>query len=136
MAMPSPRSSPCPPRTASTTPSHSPSSSSRATACTCAPSRSPDLVEVNFKIEEGPASQHAGGIGWSETYKFMLNGSYADADFLGTGQRVAINLNGGAFSKVYSVSHTNPYTSIDNVQRTISLTYSDVTQFVSSSSTF
>jgi len=96
----------------------------------------PDLEDVNFKIEEGPASQLSGGIGWSETYKFMLNASYADADFLGTGQRIAVNLNGGAFSKVYSIQHTNPYTRIDNVQRTISLTYSDVTQFVSSSSTF
>src|SRR5215469_663724 len=96
----------------------------------------PDLVDVNYKIEEGPASQLSGGIGWSETYKFMLNASYADADFLGTGQRVAVNLNGGAFSKVYSISWTNPYTSIDNLQRTISLTFSDVTQFVSSSSTF
>jgi len=96
----------------------------------------PDLVDVNYKIEEGPASQLSGGIGWSETYKFMLNASYADADFLGTGQRIAINLNGGAFSKVYSIAHTNPYTNIDNLQRTISLTFSDVTQFVSSSSTF
>ena len=96
----------------------------------------PDLVDVNFKIEEGPASQLSGGIGWSETYKFMLNASYADADFLGTGQRVAVNLNGGAFSKVYSLAWTNPYTNIDNLQRTISLTYSNVTQFVSSSSTF
>jgi len=97
---------------------------------------SPDLVDVNYKIEEGPASQLSGGIGYSETYKFMLNGSYADADFLGTGERIAVNLNGGAFQKVYSVSHTNPYTNIDNLQRTISVTYSDVTQFVSSSSTF
>src|SRR5207253_433815 len=97
---------------------------------------SPDLVDVNYKIEEGPASQLSGGIGYSETYRFMLNGSYADADFLGTGQRIAVNLNGGAFSKVYSVSHTNPYTNIDNLQRTISVSYSDVTQFVSSSSNF
>ena len=37
---------------------------------------SPDLVDVNYKIEEGPASQLSGGIGYSETYKFMLNGSY------------------------------------------------------------
>jgi len=96
----------------------------------------PDLVDTNFKIEEGPASQLSGGIGYSETYKFQLNGSYADSDFLGTGQRVAINLNGGAFSKVYTIQHTNPYTSIDNVQRTESITYSDVTQFVSSSSQF
>src|SRR5215472_1181560 len=96
----------------------------------------PDLVDVNYKIEEGPASQLSGGIGWSETYKFMLNASYADADFLGTGQRVAIELNGGAFSKVYTVAWTNPYTTIDNLQRTISASYRDVTQFVSTSSNF
>src|SRR5580704_4926691 len=35
----------------------------------------PDQVDVNYKIEEGPASQLSGGIGYSETYKFMLNGS-------------------------------------------------------------
>jgi len=96
----------------------------------------PDLVDVNFKIEEGPASQLSGGIGYSETYKFLLNGSFADADFLGTGQRIAVQLNGGAFSKVYTLQHTNPYTDIDNLQRSESITYSDVTQFVSSSSNF
>ncbi|HKT72014.1 MAG TPA: outer membrane protein assembly factor BamA [Steroidobacteraceae bacterium] len=97
---------------------------------------SPDLVDVNFKVEEGPSAQLGGGIGYSETYKFQLNGSYTDANFLGTGQRVSVELNGGAFSKVYSLSHTNPYTSIDGVSRTESLTYRDVTQFVSASSNF
>ena len=96
----------------------------------------PDLVDVNYKIEEGPSAQLGGGIGYSETYKFQLNASYSDANFLGTGQRVAIELNGGAFSKVYSIQETNPYTTVDNLQRTISLTYRDVTQFVSSSSNF
>jgi outer membrane protein insertion porin family len=96
----------------------------------------PDLVDVNFKTEEGPSAQLGGGIGYSETYKFQLNGSYTDANFLGTGQRIALELNGGAFSKVYSLQHTNPYTSIDGVSRTESLTYRDVTQFVSSSSNF
>ena len=97
---------------------------------------SPDLVDVDFKVEEGPSAQLGGGIGYSETYKFQLNGSYTDANFLGSGQRIAVELNGGAFSKVYSVSHTNPYTSIDGVSRTESVTYRDVTQFVSSSSNF
>jgi len=97
---------------------------------------SPDLVDVNFKVEEGPSAQLGGGIGYSETYKFQLNGSYTDANFLGTGQRISVELNGGAFSKVYSLSHTNPYTSIDGVSRTESLTFRDVTQFVSSSSNF
>jgi outer membrane protein insertion porin family len=97
---------------------------------------SPDQVDVAFKIEEGPSAQLGGGIGYSETYKFQLNGSYTDANFVGTGQRIAVELNGGAFSKVYSLQHTNPYTSIDGVSRTESLTYRDVTQFVSSSSNF
>jgi outer membrane protein insertion porin family len=96
----------------------------------------PDLVDVNYKIEEGPSAQLGGGIGYSETYKFQLNGSFSDANFLGTGQRVSIELNGGAFSKVYSIVETNPYTTVDNLQRSISVTYRDVTQFVSSSSSF
>src|SRR5579864_8333490 len=97
---------------------------------------SPDQVDVDFKLEEGPSAQLGGGIGYSETYKFQLNGSYTDANFLGTGQRIGVELNGGAFSKVYNISHTNPYTSIDGVSRTESVTYRDVTQFVSSSSNF
>ena len=96
----------------------------------------PDLVDVNYKIEEGPSAQLGGGIGYSETYKFQLNGSYTDANFVGTGQRISVELNGGAFSKVYNGVETNPYTTVDNLQRTISLTYRDVTQFVSSSSNF
>jgi outer membrane protein insertion porin family len=97
---------------------------------------SPDMVDTNFKIEEGPSAQLGGGIGYSETYKFQLNGSYTDANFVGTGQRISLELNGGAFSKVYSLQHTNPYTSIDGVSRTESVTYRDVTQFVSASSNF
>ncbi len=96
----------------------------------------PDQVDVNYKIEEGPASQLSGGIGYSATFGFQLNGSFADADFLGSGQRVAVELNGGAFSKMYTVAWTNPYTTIDNLQRTLSASYRDVTQFVSSSSNF
>ena len=97
---------------------------------------SPDLVDVNFKIEEGPAAQLSGGIGYSESYGAQLNAQYTDANFMGSGERIAIDLNTGIYSKVYNISQTNPYTTIDNLSRTISLTYSDVTQFVSSSSDF
>jgi outer membrane protein insertion porin family len=96
----------------------------------------PDLVDVNYKIEEGPASTLGGGIGYSATYKFTLNGNFVDSNFLGSGQRVAVELNGGAFSKVYTIQETNPYTSIDGLQRTFSLSYRNVTQFVSNSSNF
>ena len=96
----------------------------------------PDLVDIEFEIKEGPSAQLGGGIGYSESQSFILNGNYADSNFLGSGERVSIDLNSGRYSKVYGVSHTNPYTNIDGVARTLSLTYRDVTQFVSASSDF
>ena len=97
---------------------------------------SADLVDVEFEIKEGPSAQLGGGIGYSESQSFILNGNYADSNFLGRGERVAVDLNSGRYSKVYGISHTDPYTSIDGVARTLSFTYRDVTQFVSASSDF
>jgi len=96
----------------------------------------PDMVDVDFKVEEGPSAQLGGGIGYSESQSFILNGNYADSNFMGTGKRIAVELNSGRYSKVYSFSHTNPYASVDELSRTYSLTYRDVTQFVSASSDF
>jgi outer membrane protein insertion porin family len=97
---------------------------------------SADQVDVDFKIEEGPGASISGGIGYSETYKFELNGNYTDANFLGSGQRVSINLSTGLYNKVYGISETNPYTTVDNLQRTFSFSFRDVSQFTSSSSDF
>ena len=97
---------------------------------------SADLVDVNYEIEEGPSAQLGGGIGYSESQSFILSGNYADANFLGTGRRVAIDLNSGRYSKVYGVSVTEPYFTADGVGFTGSVSYRDQTQFVSASSDF
>lgn len=97
---------------------------------------SPDLVDVVFEVEEGPSAQLGGGIGYSESQSFILSGNYADSNFMGSGERIAIDLNSGRYQKVYGLSHTDPYTTIDGVARTTSVTYRDVTQFVSASSDF
>ncbi|MGD9597335.1 MAG: outer membrane protein assembly factor BamA [Steroidobacteraceae bacterium] len=96
----------------------------------------PDMVDVTYTIKEGPSAQLGGGIGYSESQSFVLNANYADSNFMGRGERVAIDLNTGRFSKVYGVSWTDPYRSIDGIARTLSFTYRDVTQFVSASSDF
>jgi outer membrane protein insertion porin family len=96
----------------------------------------PDLVDVDFEIKEGLPGQFSGGIGYSESQSFMLNGNFVHSNFMGTGNRIAADLNSGRYSKVYSISHTDPYTTIDGVARTVSLTYRDITQFVSASSDF
>ncbi len=97
---------------------------------------SADLVDVNYEIEEGPSAQLGGGIGYSESQSFILSANYADANFLGTGRRVAIDLNSGRYSKVYGVSVTEPYFTADGVGFTGNVSYRDQTQFVSASSDF
>ncbi len=97
---------------------------------------SADLVDVNYQIEEGPSAQLGGGIGYSESQSFILSANYADANFLGTGRRLAVDLNSGQFSKVYGVSVTEPYFTADGVGFTGNVSYRDQTQFVSASSDF
>ena len=97
---------------------------------------SADLVDVDYQIEEGPSAQLGGGIGYSESQSFMLSGNYADANFLGTGRRVAIDLNSGRYAKVYGLSVTEPYFTPDGIGFTSSLSYRDQTQFVSAASDF
>ncbi len=96
----------------------------------------PDMVDVEYTIEEGPSAQLGGGIGYSESQSFILNGNYADSNFMGTGRRVSVDLNSGRFSKVYGLSMTEPYFTKDGIALTGSITYRDVTQFVSAASDF
>jgi outer membrane protein insertion porin family len=95
---------------------------------------SADLVDVDYNIKEGLPGQFGGGIGYSQSQGFSLNGNFVHSNFMGTGDRIALDLNAGRYNKVYVVSHTDPYTTIDGVSRTSSLSYRDSTQFVSASS--
>ena len=97
---------------------------------------SPDLVDVNVDLEYRMPGQFSGGVGYSEAQKLLLNGSIVHTNFLGTGNRVALELNSGRFSKLYSLSHTDPYRTMDGVRRTVALTYRDITQFTSATSDF
>ena len=96
----------------------------------------PDLVDVDFDVKEGLPGQFSGGIGYSESQSFMLNGSFVHSNFMGSGERLALELVTGRYSQQYSLSHTDPYTNIDGVSRTLGLQFRDVTQYVSAASDF
>ncbi|MBP9591321.1 MAG: outer membrane protein assembly factor BamA [Steroidobacteraceae bacterium] len=96
----------------------------------------PDLVDVDFQITEGLPGQFSGGIGYSESQSVLLNGSFVHSNFMGTGNRVAAEANAGQYSKIFSLSHTDPYTTVDGVSRTLSATYRTISQFTSASSDF
>jgi outer membrane protein insertion porin family len=97
---------------------------------------SPDLVDVDFQVEEGLPGQFGGSLGFSETYGVTLGGNFIHSNFMGTGRRVALELRGGEYQKVYDINFTDPYRNIDGVSRTVSLTYQDITQYTSATSDF
>jgi outer membrane protein insertion porin family len=99
-------------------------------------SGAPDLVDVSFAVKERPSSQIGGGIGYSASQRFVLNGNFSDSDFFGNGDFVSVNLDSGRFQKVYSISQTDPYLTVDGISRTLSLSYRDSTQFESETSSF
>jgi outer membrane protein insertion porin family len=96
----------------------------------------PDLVDVSFAVKERPSASVGGGIGYSAAQKFVLNANFSDSDFFGGGNAVTVAVDAGAYNKVYSLSQTDPYRTVDGLSRTLSLSYRDSTQFVSASSAF
>lgn len=97
---------------------------------------SPDLVDVDFDLTYRMPGQFSGGLGFSESQGLILNGSIVHTNFLGSGDRVALQINSGRFSKLYSLSHTDPYRTLNGVSRTVSINFRDITQFTSAASDF
>ena len=97
---------------------------------------SDDLVDVTYSIKEGPSAQLSGGIGYSGAQSFMFNGSLADSNFMGSGERVAVAIDAGRYAQLYSFSRTQPYITIDGLSRTTNLSYTRQTQLTSSYSDF
>ena len=80
-----------------------------------------DQVDVNFTIKERPTGSVQAGIGYSSTDHLVLNGSYSQQNVFGSGQALAIELNTSRANKNLSLSHTDPYITIDGISRTTEL---------------
>ena len=96
----------------------------------------PDLVDVDYTLKEGLPGQFGAGVGYSGSESFTVNGNFTHTNVLGTGQRVALDLSAGEYSKLYSLSHTNPYVTHNGISRTISVAYRDVDRLTASFSEF
>ncbi len=95
-----------------------------------------DLVDIDVTVEEGRSSMVGGGIGYSERQSFMLQGSYIDSNLFGTGDRLAVELNGGKYTQVFSVAHTDQYFTEDGVSRSFNASYVERDRLTSSFSQF
>ena len=65
--------------------------------------------------DEGLPGQFGGGVGYSESQSVILNGNFVHSNFMGTGNRIAAEINSGRYAKSFNFSHTDRYTTIDEV---------------------
>jgi outer membrane protein insertion porin family len=93
-----------------------------------------NLVDADFTIKERPPGTANIGIGYGSQSGLVLNGEIANANFLGTGERLSLNADHTAIGHSYSFSFTDPYFTVDGVSRTFSLFQSRISSLTINSS--
>ncbi|WP_298636973.1 outer membrane protein assembly factor BamA [uncultured Thiobacillus sp.] len=74
-----------------------------------------DQVDVNVGVAEKSTGNVMLGAGFSSSEGLVLSGSVSQNNVFGTGNRVSAQINSGSVNKVYSLSFTNPYYTIDGI---------------------
>lgn len=74
-----------------------------------------DLVDVNFTVKEQPSGSFDFMFGYGDYSGLQLGLGVAQDNFLGTGNRAAINLNTNRFSRSLSLSYTDRYFTKDGI---------------------
>ncbi|NUF83457.1 outer membrane protein assembly factor BamA [Acinetobacter seifertii] len=84
---------------------------------------SPDQVDLNVNVEE----QHSGtttlAVGYSQNGGITFQAGLSQTNFMGTGNRVAIDLSRSETQDYYNLSVTDPYFTIDGVSRGYNVYY-------------
>jgi outer membrane protein insertion porin family len=76
-----------------------------------------DQVDVNINVKEKPTGSLMVGAGFSSSEKLVLSGSIQQQNLFGSGNFVGIGVNSSKSNKVYSLSYTNPYYTVDGISR-------------------
>ncbi len=95
---------------------------------------SQDQVDVVFSLTERQPGEFQGSVGYSGYYKLQLSGSAVHTNLFGRGNRLALGLTGTSYSRLYNLSYTDPYATMNGVSITGSLTYQNYSQFFSAGS--
>lgn len=82
-----------------------------------------DLVDINFNIKERPPGSIQFGVGFSGSQGFQVTGSLTHTNFLGTGNRVALEVNNNTIARSINASWSDPYFTKDGISQTVSLSY-------------
>ena len=76
---------------------------------------SEDLVDVEVSVEERPTGAFQFGLGYSQLQGIITNLSVEQNNFLGTGNRAAVNLQNNRYFRRMDFNYTNPYITDDGL---------------------
>lgn len=93
-----------------------------------------DQVDVVFSVTERQPGEFQGSVGYTGYYGMQLSGSAVHSNLFGRGNRLAIGLTGTSYSRLYNVSYTDPYVTMEGMSLTGSLTYQNYSQFFNAAS--
>jgi outer membrane protein insertion porin family len=82
-----------------------------------------DQVDVNVNVEEQPSGTLTASLGYSGSSGFIFSLGVSQNNFLGTGNKVSVNLNRSDTSDSYNLSFLDPYFTLDGVSRGYNLYY-------------
>jgi outer membrane protein insertion porin family len=84
-----------------------------------------DLVDIDFSVAEQPSGSFTAGIGYGSTTNLSLSAGIQQNNFLGTGNRLAFNVNTMSYQQSASISYTDPYFTVDAVSLGGQIYYSE-----------
>lgn len=76
-----------------------------------------DVVDIEIAITERLAGSFSVGAGYSGSQGAVLTTSVSQDNFLGTGKSVAFQVNTSKVNKIYDLSYTDPFYTIDGISR-------------------
>lgn len=82
-----------------------------------------DLVDLNIGVTERMSGTFSVGAGYSQVDGILLSAGLSQDNFLGTGNRVSLNVERSGIRDLYSLSYVNPYWTVDGVSRGFSVYY-------------
>jgi outer membrane protein insertion porin family len=83
----------------------------------------PDQVDLNIAVEEQHSGTSTLAVGYSQNGGITFQAGLSQTNFLGTGNRVAIDLSRSETQDYYNLSVTDPYFTIDGVSRGYNVYY-------------
>ena len=82
-----------------------------------------DQVDMEVKVKEKPTGNIMLGAGFSSADKFSVSGSVQQQNLFGSGKHVGVQVSTSKSNRVYSLSHTDPYFTVDGVSQGFDIYY-------------